>query len=718
MERPESIDGEPLLPRIGNPLTPAETSIVVNSLRKHPDFERVSRCLLTDLVDDLEPETLRGEDTRTIDGRLIVLEGRLTVFEKGPPGVEKRKRRSKVEKRRPKIEKLQPGIDYWPGQVVDSGPDFDSPARTLVLQPTEEKGTARFVCLSNARLAEGMHASPRLARSLLAGDILNRVWICSDDSRTPIEALTFLLAQAIGDDWPEERVGVVVLRPTPELWFRADDSADDTFHRYEGNRKLPIDRLLLDDIDWHEKGRIGKARRPRSLLGSVLEKISPGKDDLWHVLFVNPSDPRTLPRELDKLTFHQIAYLTDRAVSKIPGKLARRLILGKDTVGDGPTRFHVFVPTILLPPDGEGGLPPGAALLAGGKFATLPIGGGDCGKDASSPVSSLVRDTCRLRFDVAGIDADWAASPDPASFATSRFRKSEKDRASASRWGRALTDRQVGVALSGGGACAFRAVVLLHELEKQGVPVDVIGGVSGGTLVSAYYAKEGMEGLRRCVRGAADFQRAALLGMISSWFIERQVDCDLGGARVEDLDVRLAAVAGALAEDRPPEARVVTRGTLGEAVRASGSMPLGFGPTEKGGRRFTDGAIATRVPVECVRLLGADVVIAFNFVPGPLRGNPLGDSAVGKLLYHLTPLGRMVDAWVSAAYLLQNSSREAMKAADVALEAECVNYPLTEMFDWAGAAKIVGRAAEQDGPHITAKVCELRRRWRTLGRRR
>ena len=61
MERPESIDGEPLLPRIGNPLTPAETSLVVNSLRKHPDFERVSRCLLTDLVDDLEPETLAGK---------------------------------------------------------------------------------------------------------------------------------------------------------------------------------------------------------------------------------------------------------------------------------------------------------------------------------------------------------------------------------------------------------------------------------------------------------------------------------------------------------------------------------------------------------------------------------------------------------------------------------------------------------------------------------
>ena len=92
----------------------------------------------------------------------------------------------------------------------------------------------RFVCLSNDHLAKAMHASPRLARSLLAGDILNRVWICSDDSRTPIEALTFLLAQAIGDDWPEERVGVVVLRPTPELWFRADDSADDTFHRYGG----------------------------------------------------------------------------------------------------------------------------------------------------------------------------------------------------------------------------------------------------------------------------------------------------------------------------------------------------------------------------------------------------------------------------------------------------------------------------------------------------
>ena len=64
--------------------------------------------------------------------------------------------------------------------------------------------------------------------------------------------------------------------------------------------------------------------------------------------------------------------------------------------------------------------------------------------------------------------------------------------------------------------------MLLHELEKQGVPVDVIGGVSGGALVSAYYAKEGMEGLRRCLRARPISSAPPVLGMISSWFIKHR----------------------------------------------------------------------------------------------------------------------------------------------------------------------------------------------------
>src|SRR5262249_42730924 len=61
------------------------------------------------------------------------------------------------------------------------------------------------------------------------------------------------------------------------------------------------------------------------------------------------------------------------------------------------------------------------------------------------------------------------------------------DRASLARAVRALGRRRVGLALGGGGAFSFVHVALIEGLLARQIPIDLVAGTSGGSLVGAYY---------------------------------------------------------------------------------------------------------------------------------------------------------------------------------------------------------------------------------------
>src|SRR5205809_555624 len=56
------------------------------------------------------------------------------------------------------------------------------------------------------------------------------------------------------------------------------------------------------------------------------------------------------------------------------------------------------------------------------------------------------------------------------------------------RWARAVTNRQVGIALSGGGATSAALVPFLEDLQRYNIPFDVVGGLSGGAVLGLYVA--------------------------------------------------------------------------------------------------------------------------------------------------------------------------------------------------------------------------------------
>ncbi len=60
------------------------------------------------------------------------------------------------------------------------------------------------------------------------------------------------------------------------------------------------------------------------------------------------------------------------------------------------------------------------------------------------------------------------------------------------------------------------------------------------------------------------------------------------------------------------EVVVLNKGEMAQTVRASVSIPLVFKPAEINGRILADGGLSAPVPVEIVKSMGADIVIAVN----------------------------------------------------------------------------------------------------------
>lgn len=207
---------------------------------------------------------------------------------------------------------------------------------------------------------------------------------------------------------------------------------------------------------------------------------------------------------------------------------------------------------------------------------------------------------------------------------------------------------KIGVALGGGGARGAAHIGVLRVLEELGVPVDYVAGTSMGAVVGGLYAS-GMspDEIERAL-GEVDWNdtlndrtayrelayrrkedesryltsfEAGLRGkrltlpngLQSAQKVRFLLQSNLiGVAHVRDfskLPVPFKAVA---ADVETGEAVVLGHGDLAEAIRASMSIPGVFSPIEIDGRLLVDGGIAKNVPVDVVREMGADIVIAVD----------------------------------------------------------------------------------------------------------
>jgi NTE family protein len=170
------------------------------------------------------------------------------------------------------------------------------------------------------------------------------------------------------------------------------------------------------------------------------------------------------------------------------------------------------------------------------------------------------------------------------------------------------------VALSGGGAHAAAHAGAILALERAGIPVAGMAGVSGGALVAAAWA--GGADLRGLVNQAAALHPWTWVrgwggGLLSGTRLGMMIDEFLPVPTFEGLRVPVIVVA---TDVDTGEAVVFREGNVRDAVRASCSFPGVFPPMLLAGRRLVDGGVSEVVPVRRAREMAGDsgVVLAID----------------------------------------------------------------------------------------------------------
>jgi NTE family protein len=212
---------------------------------------------------------------------------------------------------------------------------------------------------------------------------------------------------------------------------------------------------------------------------------------------------------------------------------------------------------------------------------------------------------------------------------------------------------RIGLVLSGGGARGSAHIGVLKALEELGVTVDMIAGTSMGAIIGAFYAagynaaeiEEILAGMDweaamsdrparvdRTMRkkeledqlmipyrlGFNDGKIQMPLGLIEGQHLDQvfhQILEPVGDIQdFDDLAIPYRAIATDLVTG---DAVVLASGSLADAVRASMSVPGVFSPLTIDGRMLVDGGLANNLPVDVLREMGADVVIAVD-ISSPL----------------------------------------------------------------------------------------------------
>jgi NTE family protein len=211
----------------------------------------------------------------------------------------------------------------------------------------------------------------------------------------------------------------------------------------------------------------------------------------------------------------------------------------------------------------------------------------------------------------------------------------------------------IGLALSGGGTKAGAHIGVLRVLEENRVPIDFIAGTSAGAIIGSLYAsglspdeiefaiatidwedmlqdvpprrdlpfRRKRDDFSYLVKYRPGYNHGSInlpLGLIQgqkvTQFFRRQLQAYSALQDFDALPIPLRVVATDLLNG---QAVVIGSGDLALAVRASMSIPVVFAPVEMNGRRLIDGGPSNNLPIDVVRQMGADIVIAVD-ITAPL----------------------------------------------------------------------------------------------------
>lgn len=198
-------------------------------------------------------------------------------------------------------------------------------------------------------------------------------------------------------------------------------------------------------------------------------------------------------------------------------------------------------------------------------------------------------------------------------------------------------DQKIGLALGGGGPKGLAHIGIIKKLEEIGVSIDLISGTSIGAEIGGMYALtkdiEKIEKLAQVNDWRQFFEifgKPSLLsgGLIDTEGIEKFLEKHFGRSSFTDLKIPFHAVACDINTGRQI---VLKERDLIDAIIASLSIPLVFKPAKRNGDILVDGGLVDPVPVDVVRDMGADKIIAVNLLYFPKGKKERPEEPSGKV---------------------------------------------------------------------------------------
>ena len=203
---------------------------------------------------------------------------------------------------------------------------------------------------------------------------------------------------------------------------------------------------------------------------------------------------------------------------------------------------------------------------------------------------------------------------------------------------------------------------MLKVLERERIPIDYVAGTSMGSIVGGMYASgmppEEIERQMATVDWEGVFEDKVDRKDRSYrrktddrlWLYEAKPGFSGGKIKlppglvqgqkigllltsltlpvgdIDDFDELPIPFRAIAADIQTGEKVVLDSGNLAKAIRASMAVPAALSPVPWDGRRLVDGGIASNLPVETVKDMGADIIIAVDL------GQPLSDAELGESL--------------------------------------------------------------------------------------
>lgn len=237
--------------------------------------------------------------------------------------------------------------------------------------------------------------------------------------------------------------------------------------------------------------------------------------------------------------------------------------------------------------------------------------------------------------------------------------------------------KKLGIALGGGSLRGAAHIGVLQVLLENGIQPQFIAGTSAGGVIAACYAggvspydlekvalkltrrdylDYNWQGLARYLLRKVTGRRARLPeGFIKGDRLERLVYKLTGGKWLQDVRLPLAIMATDLASGRKviftnspfeiegAQVIIIRDALLSAAVRASIGIPVTFIPRCVSGLQLVDGGLKDIVPVQVLKIMGADYVLGVDLQAGKFE-RPVNDIP--------TIIARSIDIMVQETSLL------------------------------------------------------------------